>query len=48
MFHDTNLPRPYSLGFRAQGTNGIWMDVNEALIIHGLFNAQCKSIFKKW
>ena len=22
--HDTNLPRPYSLGFRVQGTNGIW------------------------
>lgn len=23
--HDTNLPRPYSLGFRVQGTGGIWM-----------------------
>ena len=23
--HDTNLPRPYSLGFRVQGTKGIWM-----------------------
>lgn len=22
--HDTNLPRPYSLGFRFQGTNGLW------------------------
>jgi len=22
--HDTSLPRPYSLGFRVQGTNGIW------------------------
>jgi len=22
--HDTNLPRPYSLGFRVQGTHGIW------------------------
>ena len=22
--HDTNLPRPYSLGFRVQGTNGLW------------------------
>ncbi len=29
--HDTNLPRPYSLGFRVQGTNGIWMDVNEGI-----------------
>jgi predicted dehydrogenase len=24
--HDTNLPRPYSLGFRVQGTGGIWQD----------------------
>ena len=22
--HDTNLPRPYSLGFRVQGTSGLW------------------------
>jgi predicted dehydrogenase len=33
--HDTNLPRPYSLGFRVQGTNGIWMDLNESLYIEG-------------
>lgn len=35
LFHDTNLPRPYSLGFRVQGTNGIWMDVNQSLLING-------------
>ena len=23
--HDTSSPRPYSLNFRVQGTNGIWM-----------------------
>jgi len=34
--HDTNLPRPYSLGFRVQGTKGIWMDVNKSLNIEGL------------
>jgi len=34
--HDTNLPRPYSLGFRVQGTHGIWMDVNHSLYIEGL------------
>ncbi|MCK5372617.1 MAG: Gfo/Idh/MocA family oxidoreductase, partial [Cyclobacteriaceae bacterium] len=28
--HDTNLPRPYSLGFRVQGTEGLWMDVNSS------------------
>ena len=31
--HDTNLPRPYSLGFRVQGTEGLWMDVNKSLYI---------------
>jgi predicted dehydrogenase len=33
--HDTNLPRPYSLGFRVQGTKGIWMDVNQGIYIEG-------------
>ncbi len=33
--HDTNLPRPYSLGFRVQGTSGIWMDVNKSIYIDG-------------
>ncbi len=26
IMHDTNSPRPYSLGFRAQGTEGVWMN----------------------
>jgi predicted dehydrogenase len=34
--HDTNLPRPYSLGFRVQGTKGIWMDVNHSLYLEGI------------
>lgn len=33
--HDTNLARPYSLGFRVQGTRGIWMDVNKSLMLDG-------------
>lgn len=33
--HDTHLPRPYSLGFRVQGTEGIWMDVNDSVYIEG-------------
>lgn len=33
--HDTNLPRPYSLGFRVQGTRGLWMDVNKSIYIEG-------------
>jgi predicted dehydrogenase len=31
--HDTNLPRPYSLGFRVQGTKGIWMDDGNQIYI---------------
>jgi predicted dehydrogenase len=31
--HDTNLPRPYSIGFRVQGTEGLWMDVSNTVYI---------------
>lgn len=34
--HDTNLPRPYSLGFRVQGTKGIWMDDNKSIYLAGV------------
>jgi predicted dehydrogenase len=34
--HDTNLPRPYSLGFRVQGSKGLWMAVNKSLHIEGI------------
>ena len=33
--HDTNSPRPYSLGFRVQGTEGLWMDVSDTIYIQG-------------
>ncbi|GAB3995352.1 Gfo/Idh/MocA family oxidoreductase [Spirosoma daeguense] len=33
IIHDTNSPRPYSLGFRAQGTQGIWMDDNDMIYL---------------
>nr|QIC00039.1 Thiol disulfide interchange protein DsbD [Enterobacter cloacae] len=33
--HDTSLPRPYSLGFRVQGTEGLWMDVNKSIYLEG-------------
>lgn len=36
--HDTNLPRPYSLGFRVQGTGGIWMNINNGIFIEGQSN----------
>ncbi|RZJ60720.1 MAG: Gfo/Idh/MocA family oxidoreductase, partial [Flavobacterium sp.] len=31
--HDVHLPRPYSIGFRVQGTDGIWMDLNKSIYI---------------
>lgn len=31
--HDTHLPRPYSIGFRVQGTKGLWMDVAKSVYI---------------
>lgn len=33
--HDTHLPRPYSLGFRVQGTEGLWMDVADSIYVEG-------------
>lgn len=33
--HDTSLPRPYSLGFRVQGTSGLWMDINHSIHLEG-------------
>jgi hypothetical protein len=33
--HDTNLPRPYSLGFRVQGTEGLWMELNNGMYLDG-------------
>jgi hypothetical protein len=33
--HDTNAPRPYSLNFRVQGTNGLWMDDVQSVYVEG-------------
>jgi len=33
--HDTNNPRPYSLGFRIQGTKGLWSNEGDAIYIEG-------------
>jgi len=33
--HDTNLPRPYSLGFRVEGTGGLWYNDGDTLYIEG-------------
>jgi predicted dehydrogenase len=34
--HDTNLPRPYSLNFRIQGTRGLWTVDNRSIYIEGV------------
>jgi predicted dehydrogenase len=46
--HDTNLARPYSLGFRVQGTQGIWMDVNKSLMIEGKTKAHSWEEAQSW
>lgn len=33
--HDTNSPRPYSLNFRVQGTQGLWMDDIDSIYVEG-------------
>jgi len=35
VIHDTTLPRPYSLGFRVQGTKGLWMKDGNQIYIEG-------------
>jgi len=34
--HDVNLPRPYSLGFRVQGANGLWEVDGNRIYIEGV------------
>ena len=46
--HDTNLPRPYSLGFRVQGTQGLWMDVNQSIHIEGKSKPHQWESQKEW
>lgn len=46
--HDTSLPRPYSLGFRVQGTKGLWMDVNNGVYIEGVSKAEEWDVAQKW
>lgn len=46
--HDTGLPRPYSLGFRVQGARGIWMDLNQSLLIEGKTKAHSWEPAQKW
>jgi predicted dehydrogenase len=46
--HDTNSPRPYSLGFRVQGTNGLWMDINSSIYVEGKSKPHRWDTAKEW
>jgi len=46
--HDTDLPRPYSLGFRVQGTKGLWMDVNHSIYVEGQSKEHTWEEAKAW
>jgi len=46
--HDTSSPRPYNLGFRVQGTNGIWIDNHAGEPTAGLIYFEGKSPEHTW
>jgi len=46
--HDCNLPRPYSLGFRVQGSNGLWEKDGDRMYIEGQSNPHRWDDSKAW
>lgn len=46
--HDCNLPRPYSLGFRVQGANGLWEKDGDRMYIEGQSKSHRWDSSKKW
>ncbi|TXD53127.1 MULTISPECIES: Gfo/Idh/MocA family protein [unclassified Polaribacter] len=46
--HDTNLPRPYSLGFRVQGANGLWEVDGNRIHIDGITESHKWDDADKW
>ena len=46
--HDVNLPRPYSLGFRVQGANGLWEDDGSRLYIEGKSKPHRWDVADEW
>ena len=45
---DTCSPRPYNLGFRVQGTNGIWQDHHEGESDRGMIYFEDRSLNDQW
>ena len=46
--HDCNLPRPYSLGFRVQGANGLWEKDGDRMYIEGQSKPHRWDSSKEW
>lgn len=46
--HDCNLPRPYSLGFRVQGANGLWEKDGDRMYIEGVSDPHRWDASKEW
>ncbi|MBQ8531017.1 MAG: Gfo/Idh/MocA family oxidoreductase [Parabacteroides sp.] len=46
--HDTNSPRPYSLNFRVQGTQGIWMNNGNYIHVEGISKNHHKDPADDW
>ncbi len=46
--HDTNLPRPYSLGFRVQGTKGLWEVDGNRIYIEGVSEHHHWDVADEW
>jgi len=46
--HDCNLPRPYSLGFRVQGSNGLWEKDGDRIYIEGQSEPHQWDTSKEW
>jgi len=46
--HDCNLPRPYSLGFRVQGANGLWEVDGNRIYIEGKSEPHRWEMADKW
>ncbi|MEO8774445.1 MAG: Gfo/Idh/MocA family oxidoreductase [Gelidibacter sp.] len=46
--HDVNLPRPYSLGFRVQGANGLWEDDGNRIYVEGQSKPHRWDVADEW
>lgn len=46
--HDCNLPRPYSLGFRVQGANGLWEVNGNRIYVEGKSEPHAWDVADEW